>query len=184
MVLVLCIGDMHVPYRTAGIPQQFKDMLLPGKIQYILCTGDLCSKEMYDYLKTVCTNLHVVKGQFDDDHSYPERKVVQVGDLKFGLQHGHNVIPWGDSESLGMVQREMDVDVLVTGHTHALQCVCQEKNLLINPGSATGAYSHKSPTSTPSFCLLDVDGAKVTIYTYRLVDGELKKEKSVFNKSV
>ena len=75
MVLVLCLGDLHVPYRTQDLPQQFKDILLPGKIQHILCTGDVCTKEMYDYLKTICTNIHVVKGQFDEDHGYPEKKV-------------------------------------------------------------------------------------------------------------
>ena len=75
MVLVLCLGDLHVPYRTSDLPQQFKDILLPGKIQQILCTGDVCTKEMYDYLKTICTNIHVVKGQFDEDHAYPEKKV-------------------------------------------------------------------------------------------------------------
>ena len=75
MVLVLCLGDLHVPYRTSDLPQQFKDILLPGKVQHILCTGDVCTKEMYDYLKTICTSIHVVKGQFDDDHAYPERKV-------------------------------------------------------------------------------------------------------------
>ena len=75
MVLVLCLGDLHVPYRTSDMPQQFKDILLPGKVQQILCTGDVCTKEMYDYLKTICTNIHVVKGQFDEDHAYPETKV-------------------------------------------------------------------------------------------------------------
>ena len=44
MVLVLCIGDLHIPHRTSDLPPQFKEILLPGKIQYILCTGDLCTK--------------------------------------------------------------------------------------------------------------------------------------------
>ena len=75
MVLVLCLGDLHVPYRTSDLPQQFKDILLPGKVQQILCTGDVCSSEMFSYLKSICTNVHIVKGQFDEDHSYPETKV-------------------------------------------------------------------------------------------------------------
>ena len=39
---------------------------VPGKIQHILCTGNLCTKETYDYLKTIAADLHVVKGDFDD----------------------------------------------------------------------------------------------------------------------
>jgi hypothetical protein len=44
MVLVLCIGDLHIPHRTADIPQKFKELLKPGKIHQILCTGNLCCK--------------------------------------------------------------------------------------------------------------------------------------------
>lgn len=28
------------------------------------------------------------------------------------------VIPWGDLDSLAIVLRQLDVDILVTGHTH------------------------------------------------------------------
>jgi len=39
---------------------------VPGKIQHILCTGNLCTKETYDYLKTLASDVHIVKGDFDD----------------------------------------------------------------------------------------------------------------------
>lgn len=39
---------------------------VPGKIQHILCTGNLCGKETHDWLKTLATDLHVVKGDFDE----------------------------------------------------------------------------------------------------------------------
>ena len=32
-VLVLVIGDLHIPHRTADIPKKFKALLVPGKIQ-------------------------------------------------------------------------------------------------------------------------------------------------------
>jgi hypothetical protein len=44
MVLVLCIGDLHIPHRTTDIPTKFKELLKPGKIHQILCTGNLCTK--------------------------------------------------------------------------------------------------------------------------------------------
>eukprot|EP00959_Pyramimonas_sp_CCMP1952_P281972 5893302-Pyramimonas_sp.AAC.2 len=44
MVLALCIGDFHIPQRAADFPAKFKQLLVPGKIQHILCTGDLCIK--------------------------------------------------------------------------------------------------------------------------------------------
>ena len=39
---------------------------VPGKIQHILCTGNLCTKETFDYLKTLASDVHIVKGDFDD----------------------------------------------------------------------------------------------------------------------
>jgi len=40
--------------------------LVPGRIQHILCTGNLCTKESYDYLKTLASDVHVVRGDFDE----------------------------------------------------------------------------------------------------------------------
>ena len=39
---------------------------MPGRIQHILCTGNLCTKESYDYLKTLASDVHVVRGDFDE----------------------------------------------------------------------------------------------------------------------
>jgi vacuolar protein sorting-associated protein 29 len=64
--LVLVIGDFHVPYRSFGLPKRFKSLLVPGRIQHILCTGNMCNKETLDYLKTLTNDVHVVKGDFDD----------------------------------------------------------------------------------------------------------------------
>ena len=44
MVLVLCIGDLHIPHRTVDLPTKFKALLVPGKIHHILCLGNLCTK--------------------------------------------------------------------------------------------------------------------------------------------
>ena len=44
MVHVLCIGDMHIPHSVADLPPKFRSLLVPGKIQHVLCTGDVCVK--------------------------------------------------------------------------------------------------------------------------------------------
>ena len=50
------------------------------------------------------------------------------------------VVPWGDPESLANLQRQMDVDILITGHTHKNEVYEYERNYIINPGSVTGSY--------------------------------------------
>lgn len=44
MVLVLALGDLHIPHRAPDLPAKFKSMLVPGKIQHVICTGNLCIK--------------------------------------------------------------------------------------------------------------------------------------------
>lgn len=66
MVLVLVIGDLHIPHRIHDLPLKFKKLLVPGKIQQILCTGNVCDKETFDYLRTISPDVHVVKGDYDE----------------------------------------------------------------------------------------------------------------------
>ena len=42
--------------------------------------------------------------------SYPMTKVVELGGFRIGLTHGHNLVPWNDSESLAFVQRQVSLD--------------------------------------------------------------------------
>ncbi|GMN45667.1 hypothetical protein TIFTF001_014858 [Ficus carica] len=172
MVLVLALGDLHVPHRAPDLPAKFKSMLVPGKIQHIICTGNLCIKEVHDYLKTLCPDLHITRGEYDEETRYPETKTLTIGQFKLGLCHGHQVIPWGDLDSLAMLQRQLDVDILVTGHTHQFTAYKHEAGVVINPGSATGAHSSITYDVNPSFVLMDIDGLRVVVYVYELIDGE------------
>jgi vacuolar protein sorting-associated protein 29 len=128
----------------------------------------LCSKDVYDYLKTLASDVHVVRGDFDDNTQYPEQKVVTVGQFKIGLTHGHQVVPWGDIESLSLIQRQLDVDILISGHTHKFSAVEKEDKFYINPGSATGAYNALETEVVPSFVLMDIQGSQIVIYVYQL----------------
>ena len=38
---------------------------------------------------------------------FPEYETVTIGELKFGLCHGHQIVPWGDQESLQNLQRKV-----------------------------------------------------------------------------
>ena len=59
------------------------------------------------------------------------------------LIHGHQVVPWGDPAALLSLSRSLDVDLLIHGHTHTTQLWYDKttQRMLLNPGSATGAYS-------------------------------------------
>ncbi|KAI2801899.1 Vacuolar protein sorting-associated protein 29, partial [Blomia tropicalis] len=181
--LVLVIGDFHIPFRKHSLPSKFKKLLIPGRIQHILCTGNLSTKESYDYLKTLATDIHVVKGEFDDSN-YPDKKVVTIGQFNIGLCHGHQIVPWGDEESLALVQRELEVDILITGQTHKFNAFEKDGKFFINPGSATGAYSALESNIIPSFVLMDIQSTTVVNYVYQLIGNEVKVERTEFKKVV
>ncbi|XP_010126164.1 PREDICTED: vacuolar protein sorting-associated protein 29-like, partial [Chlamydotis macqueenii] len=137
--LVLASGDLHIPHRCSRLPVKSEKLLVPGKIQHISYTGNLCAKESCDYLRTLAGDIRIEGGALSP--SYPEEKVITIGQFRIGLIHGHQVIPWGDVDSLALLQRQLDVDVLISGHTHRFEAFEHERKLYINPGSATGAPS-------------------------------------------
>ncbi|KAI8992287.1 vacuolar protein sorting-associated protein 29 [Pilobolus umbonatus] len=183
-MLILAIGDLHIPYRSHGLPDKFKKLLVPGKIQKILCTGNTVDKETFDYLRTIAGDIVAVKGEFDENTQLPQAKVVTEESLRIGIIHGHQIIPWGDTESLDITARQMEVDVLLSGHTHKFEAYAYNNRFFINPGSATGAYSSLPETGDPipSFVLMDVQGSSLVAYVYKLIDNEVKVEKLEYKK--
>ena len=136
-------------------------------------------QEVRDHFRTICGDVHVVRG-LSDEGDYPEETVLTVGGVRIGLLHGHQCLPWGDVDALGAVQRRLGCEILVSGHTHRQRVYKYENRLLVDPGSATGAFTPGEAASTPSFCLMEVGGeprGRVVVYCYRLEDGEVKVER-------
>jgi vacuolar protein sorting-associated protein 29 len=114
----------------------------------------LCNKETEEFLKVICPQVQITKGDMDNvsichlrkmsswklykkvQSEYPERCVTNVGQLSFGLCHGHQLIPWNDTNSLAALRRDMGVDVLVVGHSHSLKMTeTIDGGLIIDPGT-------------------------------------------------
>jgi vacuolar protein sorting-associated protein 29 len=175
--LVLVVGDMFVPQRSPDINEQFKSILIPNKLQHVLSLGNIGSRESYDWLKSLSNDFHTVKGDFDEG-DIPEKKVVQIGEFKIGMIHGHQVLPWGDLDALTNVQRELGCDILLSGHTHQIGVKVKEKKFYINPGSISGAFSHLIADPNPSFILMILQGEEAIVYLYILNDKSQKFELS------
>ncbi|CAJ0579003.1 unnamed protein product, partial [Mesorhabditis spiculigera] len=184
IMLVLLIGDLHIPHRTYAIPPKFRKLLVPNKMQHVISTGNLCTRELYEYLRSLASDVHVVRGDFDTDTKLPETKVVTVGKFRIGVCHGHQIVPWNDEKILDLLARQLDVDVLVTGHSHVCSARERGHRLYIDPGSATGAFSmiNDGPVY-PSFVLLDVQPEQIVCYLYRLIEEQVKVDRIIFKKS-
>jgi len=167
--LVLVVGDMFVPQRSQDIDPQFKTILIPNKLQHVLSLGNNGSRESYDWLRGLSNDFHSVKGDYDEG-DMPDTKVVTIGEFKIGMVHGHQVLPWGNHNSLSSVQRELDCDILLSGHTHEINVKVLDNKLYINPGSISGAFSDVVADPSPSFVLMVLQGAEAIIYLYVLND--------------
>ena len=116
---------------------------------------------------------YITKGDFDEFPNLPSTKVIKLGNFKIGVIHGHQIVPWGDIEALSTVQRQLDCDVLVSGHTHQQSIRQYDGRYFINPGSLTGAYCGLTSAPRPSFVLLQLQGEEIVCYCYELVNEEV-----------
>ncbi|KAF1775985.1 Metallo-dependent phosphatase-like [Phytophthora cactorum] len=207
--LVLVVGDSHIPNRASEIPEKFQKMLVPNKMQHVLCTGNVVTKEQFDELRNLDaqrprrgrrlrpgarpfmlsvggpSSAHTVYALgISQEGVYPETKVITIGQFRIGLCHGHQIVPWGDQHSLAALQRKMNVDILVTGHTHVSHIRTEQGKWFINPGSITGAFSSFSSDVIPSFMLMALQGPKVVAFLYELKGDNVVVSKSEFTKEM
>lgn len=166
--LVLVIGDLFIPQRISEIPEEIKKILLPNKFQHILCTGNVGSRETYDWLKSLCPNVNCVKGEVDDIFKFNETTVAKVGEFKIGLINGYQVMPWLDKDTLIDKKTGLNCDMLITGYSHKLSVMNYEGHYILNPGSLTGAYSSLNSEPNPSFMLLLIQGDLCVVYSYEM----------------
>ena len=184
--LVLVIGDIHIPQRAPQLPGWVAELLATDKIKTVLCTGNVGSNEMVQRLRSIAGGggVHIVKGDMDHSFDFPETDVVQIGDFRVGLLHGHQVCMWGDVGALGMWQRKLDVDILISGHTHKNSISEVNGKYFVNPGSATGAYTpFLMEPIVPSFMLMAIQGSNAVLYVYEEKDGKSNISMSEFKKS-
>ncbi|TPX43401.1 hypothetical protein SeLEV6574_g05087 [Synchytrium endobioticum] len=142
----------------------------------------MSNRETLDYLRTVASDVTCVRGDTDEYlPAPPSHKILTQGSLRIGCIHGHQILPWGGHPAaLAATARQLDVDVLITGHTHKFAAFEMDGRFYINPGSATGAFTSDAVAAgpvVPSFVLMDVQGASFVLYVYKLIDNEVKVEK-------
>lgn len=101
------------------------------------------------------------------------------------MTHGHQHLPWGDLASLKGLQRALDADIMITGHTHELKLYEENNILYLNPGSLTGARTVVNKGKNehiPSFMLLDVNQNNIVIYIYKLINEKVDVTRKEFKK--
>lgn len=64
---MLVVGDLQVPLRAHDLPAKFKKLLVPGKIQQVLLTGNVCDGETLEWLRSISNgDVRMVRGDWDE----------------------------------------------------------------------------------------------------------------------
>ena len=76
--LALVVGDFHIPLRCSEVPPKYREMIAPNKVSAVFCTGNIGSRETYDWCKSLANNFQVVRGDYEDEAlgEFPDEKVV------------------------------------------------------------------------------------------------------------
>ena len=118
------------------------------------CEAELEDAVLTEELKTIAPVV-AVHGNCDYDLGLNNAEIIDVEDVKIGLAHGV-VYPKGDTQQLYYLAKELDVDVMITGHTHQASIQQVKDVLLLNPGSPT-----QPRMSEPSVMLVEINGSEV-----------------------
>ncbi len=132
-MLIGLISDTHNPDRARQIPQKvltsFKD------VDLIIHAGDLTTQSVIDELEEIAPVM-AIQGNMDRVAGFdlPKARVIDVEGVRIGVAHGE-VYPRADTQQLLYLAKQLDVNILVTVHSHQPKIEQVEDILLLNPGS-------------------------------------------------
>ena len=115
-MLIGLISDTHIPDRARQIPQKvltsFKD------VDLIIHAGDLTTQSVIDELEEIAPVM-AIQGNMDRVAGFdlPKARVIDVEGVRIGVAHGE-VYPRADTQQLLYLAKQLDVNILVTGHSH------------------------------------------------------------------
>ena len=175
---ILVIGDFHYPNR-AKYPTEVFNFLKSQKFDLILCTGDLTDISILKELNKFGP-VKIVQGNMDWDVQHPNRHIITIQGIKIGLIHGNQIRPRGNLKKLAEYAKKLDLNILISGHTHTQSIIKYINNLLlINPGSATGAWSFLAD-HIPSFIILKINEIEIKIINYQMIENRFESRKEIF----
>ena len=132
-MLIGLISDTHIPDRARQMPQNVLDAF--KDVDLIVHAGDLTSLEVIEELERIAPVM-AVQGNMDrvNGINLPKAKTIEAEGLKIGIVHGE-VYPRADTQQLVYIAKELDADILISGHSHQPKIEKKDGVLLINPGS-------------------------------------------------
>ena len=175
--MIAVISDSHVPSRAAEIPEEFLEKLDEADI--VVHCGDFETEEVHERLNERFENLVAVRGNCDRVE-LPKYEDFERNEVSFGVNHGTGISPRGHRPTLANIADQMNVEVLLHGHTHQQEAVKQDEKILLNPGSCTGVGGGSARRGNPEMMIIET-GLELEVQLIQLQDGKFKTDTKEFN---
>jgi len=132
-MLIGLISDTHIPDRARQIPEKVLESF--ENVDLIIHAGDLTTRAVIDELEKIAPVV-AIQGNMDRvaGLDLPKAQVIEAEGMKIGVAHGE-VYPRADTQQLLYLAKELNTNILVTGHSHQPKIEQVEDVLLLNPGS-------------------------------------------------
>jgi putative phosphoesterase len=171
--MLVALGDTHIPGRAQKIPGALINEIKKVNPEKILFTGDAIIPSVIEELKKIAPVVSV-RGNMDTV-SAPKEEIIEWGGIRILLFHGTGILPRGDHEQLETIAKEKECRVIVTGHTHKPEIWKGRKVVILNPGSATGAWGGSSEEGIPTIMFLESNKKLLRVTLISLVISDLKR---------
>jgi|SRR5690625_4971441 len=151
---ILILSDNH------GLTDELVEIKKRHEVDYFIHCGDseldMDAPELEDFIK--------VAGNCDHDVRFPEEQIIEVGDLRVLIVHGHLHGVKRDLTTLSYRAEELGAQLVCYGHTHVANAKQLHNQLFINPGSI------RLPRLRPekTYCILgweNINQINITFYT-------------------
>lgn len=145
-MLIGLISDTHITEKRGKLPQKVFEEF--ANVDLIIHAGDITQKKVIDELEKIVP-VKAVLGN-NDKLDLNKTEIFDIENFKIGINHGTSYSD--DFDKLYKLAAKLDVNILVTGHTHKPHLEIIENVLLINPGS-----SNRPIKSDASIATLNID---------------------------
>lgn len=169
MCMLAVLGDTHIPGRANNIPSAFIKEIKKANPEKIIFTGDATELSTIRQLEEIAPVVKVM-GNMDRIPAL-EMETVTWG-VPILVVHGHQISPRGNHEKLEDLAVSKRCKMVVTGHTHVPELWQGPRAIVLNPGSATGAWPGIGESAPPSMALVDTNQRLLQITILQLIKSE------------
>ena len=131
------VSDTHMPRHARLLPAALREGL--AGVDVIVHCGDMVDAMAIPLFEEIAP-FEAVAGNNDPSqlhHRFGKRKILQFGDLRIGIVHGHDGTGRSTLARAENAFKKERVDAVLFGHSHIPYCQYHEGILYFNPGSPT-----------------------------------------------